>query len=161
MVCLFTIYSLPAFVVLISREIISQRRWRCLATEDAGVDKLPDYLLPMQVSGAFHGMKPRPGSRIVVRNIGWIKPLIVLHESAKQMTIVAYLNTIHIVQRELFPLVILTGDIFFRSVTGNYRTTETLVSVTEYCVWKHPGTFKCKGVCVSVFVSYRVLCVET
>ena len=43
-VCLFTIYSLPAFVVLISREIVRQRRWRRLATEDAGVDKLPDYL---------------------------------------------------------------------------------------------------------------------
>ena len=39
-VCLFTIYLLPAIVVLISREI----RWRRLATEVAGVDKLPDYL---------------------------------------------------------------------------------------------------------------------
>ena len=42
MVCLYTIYSLPAFVVLISSEIVRQRR--CLATEDAGVEKLPDYL---------------------------------------------------------------------------------------------------------------------
>ena len=33
---------LPAFVVLISREKVSQRRWRRLATEDAGVDDLPD-----------------------------------------------------------------------------------------------------------------------
>ena len=41
---LFTIYLLPAFVVLFNREIVSQRRWCRLATEDAGVDKLPDYL---------------------------------------------------------------------------------------------------------------------
>ena len=34
--CLFTIYLLP-FVVLTSREIVSQRRWRRLATEYAGV----------------------------------------------------------------------------------------------------------------------------
>ena len=32
------------FVVLISREIVRQRRWRRLTTEPAGVDKLPDYL---------------------------------------------------------------------------------------------------------------------
>ena len=51
----------------------------------------------------------RPGSRIVVGNIG--PAHIVLHELAEQMTTVAYLNTIQIVQRELFPLVILTGDI--------------------------------------------------
>ena len=38
MVCLFTIHSLPAFVVLIRSEIVRQRRWRRLATEDAGVD---------------------------------------------------------------------------------------------------------------------------
>ena len=44
MLCLSTIYLLPAFVVLISREIVCQRRSRHLATEDAGVDKLPDYL---------------------------------------------------------------------------------------------------------------------
>ena len=44
MVWLVTIYLLPAFVVLISREIVRQRRWRRLATEDAGVEKLPDYL---------------------------------------------------------------------------------------------------------------------
>ena len=37
--------------------------------------------------------------------------LIVLHELAKHRTTVAYLNTIQIVQRELFPLFILTGDI--------------------------------------------------
>jgi hypothetical protein len=42
--CVFTIYSLPAFVVLISREIVRQRRWSRLATEDAWVDKLTDYL---------------------------------------------------------------------------------------------------------------------
>ena len=36
-------YLLPAFVVLISREIVRQRRWRRLATEDAGVDKLPAW----------------------------------------------------------------------------------------------------------------------
>ena len=40
---ILTIYLLPAFVVLISREIVRQRRWRRLATEDAGVEK-PDYL---------------------------------------------------------------------------------------------------------------------
>ena len=56
MVCLFTIYSLPAFVVLISREIICpQRRFRRLATEDAGVEVTE--LLPMQVNGAFHGIE--------------------------------------------------------------------------------------------------------
>ena len=44
MLWLVTIYLLPAFVVLISREIVRQRRWRRLATEDAGVEKLPDYL---------------------------------------------------------------------------------------------------------------------
>ena len=32
------------FVVLIRREIVRQRRWRHIATADAGVDKLPDYL---------------------------------------------------------------------------------------------------------------------
>ena len=37
-VCLFTINVLP-FAVLISREIIWQRRWRRLATEYAGGDK--------------------------------------------------------------------------------------------------------------------------
>ena len=52
MVCLFTIYSLPAFVVLISREIICpQRRLRRIATKDAGVDKSPE------VTGAFHGIE--------------------------------------------------------------------------------------------------------
>ena len=30
--------------MLISSEIVRQRRWRRLATEDAGVEKLPDYL---------------------------------------------------------------------------------------------------------------------
>ena len=40
--CLFTVYLLP-FIVLISRELL-QRRWLRLATEYAGVDKLPDYL---------------------------------------------------------------------------------------------------------------------
>ena len=35
---------LPAFLVLISRGIVCQRHWRRLATEYAGVDKLPDYL---------------------------------------------------------------------------------------------------------------------
>ena len=44
MVWLVTIYLLPSFVVLISREIVRQRRWRRLATEDAGVEKLPDLL---------------------------------------------------------------------------------------------------------------------
>ena len=39
----FFFYFLPAFVVLISREIVCQRRSRHLATEDAGVDELPDY----------------------------------------------------------------------------------------------------------------------
>ena len=39
MVCLLTIYLLPAFVVLISREIVGR-----LVTDYAGVDKLPDYL---------------------------------------------------------------------------------------------------------------------
>ena len=37
MVCIFTIYLLPAFAVLISRETVRQSRWRRLATEDAGV----------------------------------------------------------------------------------------------------------------------------
>ena len=37
-VCLSTMYLLPAFVVLIGREIVCQRRWRRLATEDAGVE---------------------------------------------------------------------------------------------------------------------------
>jgi hypothetical protein len=32
------------FVVLFSREIVCQRRLRCLATGDTGVDKLSDYL---------------------------------------------------------------------------------------------------------------------
>ena len=32
------------FLVLFSREIVRQRRWRCLATGHAGVDKLADYL---------------------------------------------------------------------------------------------------------------------
>ena len=41
--CVFTIYLLPIFVVLISREIVRQRRCH-LAIEYAGVDKLPDYL---------------------------------------------------------------------------------------------------------------------
>ena len=31
-------------VVFFSREIVCQRRWRCLATRHAWVDKLPDYL---------------------------------------------------------------------------------------------------------------------
>ena len=44
MVWLVTIYLLPSFVVLISREIVRQRRWCRLATEDAGVEKLPDLL---------------------------------------------------------------------------------------------------------------------
>ena len=39
--CVFL--QLP-FIVLISTEIVRQRRWRRLATEQAGVDKLPDYL---------------------------------------------------------------------------------------------------------------------
>ena len=39
-VSLFIISSLPAFVVLISREIVRQRRSRHLATEYAGVNKL-------------------------------------------------------------------------------------------------------------------------
>ena len=55
MVCLFTNYSLPAFVVLISSEIVRQRRWRRLATEDAGVEVTGP--LPMQVNGAFHGIE--------------------------------------------------------------------------------------------------------
>ena len=38
--CVFL--QLP-FVMLISREIVCQRRWRRLATGHAGVDKLPDY----------------------------------------------------------------------------------------------------------------------
>ena len=43
--CVFlTIYLLPQFVVLISREIIRQRRCRRLATVYAGVDQLPDNL---------------------------------------------------------------------------------------------------------------------
>ena len=37
--CLFTIHLLPAFIVLLSREIVCQRRWRRLATEYTGVDK--------------------------------------------------------------------------------------------------------------------------
>ena len=37
--CLFS-----PFVVLFSTEIVSQKRWRCLATGHAGVDILPDYL---------------------------------------------------------------------------------------------------------------------
>ena len=41
--CLFTIYLLPS-IVLISRDIVCQRRWRRLATEYAGVDKLLDHL---------------------------------------------------------------------------------------------------------------------
>ena len=39
--CVF--WELP-FVVLISREIVCQRGWRCLATGHAGVDKWLDYL---------------------------------------------------------------------------------------------------------------------
>ena len=41
---LLTIYLLPAFVVLISREVVRQRRRHRLATDYVGVDKFPDYL---------------------------------------------------------------------------------------------------------------------
>ena len=43
-VCLFTIYLLPSAEKLSTKEIVRQRRWRCLATEYAEVDELPDYL---------------------------------------------------------------------------------------------------------------------
>ena len=37
--------------------------------------------------------------KVWLTRVGWIKTLIVQHELAKQMTTVAYLNTIQIVQR--------------------------------------------------------------
>ena len=43
-VSFYILFVTPAFVVLISKEIVCQRLWRRLATEYAGLDKLPDYL---------------------------------------------------------------------------------------------------------------------
>ena len=48
--CVFL--QLP-FVVLINREIICQRRWRCLPTGHAEVDKLPYYLRSEDVKSTF------------------------------------------------------------------------------------------------------------
>ena len=57
MLCLFTIYLLPAFVVLISTEIVRQGRLRRIATEDTVVDKLPDYL-KIDTKDGIRGKKP-------------------------------------------------------------------------------------------------------
>ena len=56
MVCHFTIYSLPAFVVLISSEIV---RYKTLTSLSNGRrwGRQVTGLLPMQVNGAFHGIE--------------------------------------------------------------------------------------------------------
>ena len=67
--CVFLqIYLLP-FVVLISRELVCQRRWRILATEYAGVDILLDYLPSETVTdrAVWHSGECRGG-----RGLSWV-----------------------------------------------------------------------------------------